>query len=522
MLGAIIGDIAGSRFEHFNTKTKSFDLLTHRCFITDDSSMTLAIANAILTNTAGIEGLSAAAIASMQHFGALYPEGFGSFFRYWLSSQDPQPYGSWGNGAAMRVSPCAWAASSLEEALLMAHQVTAVTHDHPEGLKGAAATTAAIYMARTGSGILEIRDYINDHYYPLNFTLDAIRDSYTFDVSCQGSVPQAIQAFVESTSFEDAIRNAISIGGDSDTIAAITGSIAEAYYGIPESLRKHAITFLDERLLGILNAFEARYGFTLEKNGRRIFSAPETNDIKIVHTPPTVDHSVMQTALDLTETASHADDITPETTTSTRLNNYLYEDCNILRGPIDQDDYKSYVIPILFFKRISDVWDEETAAAKLKYADSFSFYKEEELHDFVIPQGAHWQDVRNVTEDVGKAIVDAMMAIEQANPDTLSGLFSSFDDANWTDKTKLSDERLKNLIEHMSSLFVGNQNYSADVMGDAYEYLIKKFADMSKKNAGEFYTPRSVVSLMVRILAPRSGDSVYEIMLTKMIQADAA
>lgn len=203
-----------------------------------------------------------------------------------------------------------------------------------------------------------------------------------------------------------------------------------------------------------------------------------------------------------------------------QLYNHLYEACNILRGPINQDDYKSYVIPILFFKRISDVYDEETAEAEERYGEDVAFYTEEELHAFSIPAGAHWQDVRQTSEDVGTAIVSAMMAIEQANPDTLAGLFSSSDDANWTDKTKLTDERLKNLIEHMSAIRVGNRDYSADVMGDAYEFLIKKFADMSKKNAGEFYTPRSIVKLMVRLLQPKSGESVYEKTLPTLIQTN--
>ena len=404
----------------------------------------------------------------------------------------------------MRVSACGWAAASLEEATKLARMTAEVTHNHPEGIKGAQATAAAIYLARTGSSILEIRDYIDKHYYPLNFTIDGIRAEYRFDVSCQGSVPQAIEAFVESTSFEDAIRNAISIGGDSDTIAAICGGIAEAYYGIPEEIRKHALTFLDDRLLKILNAFEAKYGMAIEKGNRRSVSVTpkkKKNDGEQLS---------MLDAVETTEAAAHADDIVTEATSANQLYNYLYEDCNILRGPIDQDDYKSYVIPILFLKRISDVYDEETAVARQEYGEDIVYYKQEELHDFIIPDGCHWGDIRNVTEDVGKAIVDAMMGIEQANPDTLAGLFSSFDDANWTDKTKLDDERLKNLIEHMSTLQVGNSNYSADVMGDAYEYLIKKFADMSKKNAGEFYTPRSVVKLMVQLLQPKSGESVYD------------
>ena len=207
-----------------------------------------------------------------------------------------------------------------------------------------------------------------------------------------------------------------------------------------------------------------------------------------------------------------------ENTTSTMLFNHLFEACNILRGPINQDEYKTYVIPILFFKRISDTYDEETELAIKEYGEDINDFDEDELHTFLIPEGCHWKDVRVVSENVGLAIVNAMVGIERANPDTLGGLFSSFDDANWTDKNKLSDARLKDLVEHMSSLKVGNQDYSADVMGDAYEYLIKKFADLSKKNAGEFYTPRSVVKLMVEILDPKAGETVYDIKTPTLIQ----
>lgn len=503
MLGAIIGDIVGSRFEWNNIKTKQFTLLTHECFFTDDTVMSLAVAKAIL-ESGSIEKLGDNAVRYMREVGQPYPDcGYGGSFYHWMYSAKPKPYNSFGNGAAMRVSACGFAASSVEEAVAMSKAVTEVTHNHPEGLKGAEAVTVALYMARTGKSILEIRDYMDHHYYPMNFTLDGIRDAYTFNETCQNTVPQALMAFFESVSFEDAIRNAISIGGDSDTLAAITGGIAEAYYGIPETIRKHALTFLDERLLKILNAFEARYGIYIGKENRKTVS--EVKDKQIVK-----EQSPMLDAVAATEKAAHSDDILAEETSANQLFNHLYEACNILRGPIDQDDYKSYVIPILFFKRISDVYDEETAENEQKYGEDIEFYPEDELHAFVIPQGCHWRDVRNVSEDVGKAIVDAMMGVETANPDTLAGLFSSFDDANWTDKNKLTDERLKNLIEHMSSLPVGNRNYSADVMGDAYEYLIKKFADMSKKNAGEFYTPRSIVRLMVQMLHPKSGESVYD------------
>lgn len=199
-----------------------------------------------------------------------------------------------------------------------------------------------------------------------------------------------------------------------------------------------------------------------------------------------------------------------EETTSKKLFEFLYEDCNILRGPINQDEFKSYVTPILFFKRLSDVYDEEHEAALKKSGGDEEFADFEENYSFIIPEGCHWNDVRNVSQNVGEAIVKAMSGIERKNPEYLAGVFSSFDDANWTDKNKLSDERLKNLIEHMSKLKVGNNNYSADVMGDAYEFLIKKFADLSKKNAGEFYTPRTIVKLMVMLLNPQAGESVYD------------
>ena len=199
-----------------------------------------------------------------------------------------------------------------------------------------------------------------------------------------------------------------------------------------------------------------------------------------------------------------------ENTTSQELFSHLFEACNILRGPINQDEYKSYVTPILFFKRLSDVYDEETQSALDESDGDEEYAAFPENHSFVIPEGCHWKDVREVSENVGTAIVNAMYGIERANPDRLSGVFSSFDDANWTDKTKLSDERLKDLIEHMSKICVGNNDYAADVMGDAYEYLIKKFADLSKKNAGEFYTPRTIVKLLVMLMAPKAGETVYD------------
>ncbi len=266
MIGAIIGDIVGSRFEWDNHRSKEFDFLTEKCFFTDDSVMSLALAQAILESKSDYSDLLEKAVECMQLIGRKYPNcGYGGRFHTWMFSNDPKPYDSFGNGAAMRVSAVGFAARSLDEAKMLAAKVTAVTHNHPEGMKGAEATVVALYMARCGSSILEIRDVIDKNYYPMDFTLDGIRESYRFNETCQKTVPQALMAFFESTGFEDAIRNAISIGGDSDTLAAITGGVAEAYYGIPEEIRKRTLTFLDEKLLKILTDFEKKYPFVKEK-----------------------------------------------------------------------------------------------------------------------------------------------------------------------------------------------------------------------------------------------------------------
>lgn len=509
MLGAIIGDIVGSRFEWNNYRAKDFEFLTYECFPTDDSIMSLALAQAVIISKPDHTDLKDNAVECMQRIGRNYPDcGYGGSFYNWIFSENPKPYNSFGNGAAMRVSAVGFAANSLDEVKEMSRLITEVTHNHPEGIKGAEATAVAIYMARKGSSIFEIRDYIDKNYYPMNFTLDSIRDTYQFNETCQDTVPQALIAFLESTGFEDAIRNAISIGGDSDTVAAICGGVAEAYYGIPADIRKHALTFLDEDLLKVLTVFENQYPPVMEKKmGNTSVPIERTSERKVEGMNRA---SVMEAAIAAVD-ADIADSVsTPEETTSQQLFNHLFEACNILRGPINQDEYKSYVTPILFFKRISDVYDEEYAEALEFSGGDVEYAEAEEMHSFVIPEGCHWNDVREVSQDVGKAIVKAMTGIEKANPDTLSGVFSSFDDATWTDKNKLTDERLKNLIEHMSLIKVGNKNYSADIMGDSYEFLIKKFADMSKKNAGEFYTPRTIVKFMVMLLDPKPGDTVYD------------
>ena len=266
MLGAIIGDIAGSRFEFHNHKSKAFTLFHPDCRVTDDSMMTLAVAKAIMAAQEQVpdresadfhEVLTRYAVESMQALGRKYQDaGYGGGFRQWIWRDEPQPYHSFGNGAAMRVSPAGFAALDRVEAEALADTVTAVTHDHPEGLKGARATAAVIAMARRGALKEEIRDYVRERFYSLDFRIDDIRPGYVFQVSCQESVPQAIQCFLEASSFEDTIRTAISLGGDSDTLAAIAGSIAEAYYGIPAELKETAQGYLDDDLRAIVAAWE--------------------------------------------------------------------------------------------------------------------------------------------------------------------------------------------------------------------------------------------------------------------------
>ena len=509
MLGAIIGDIVGSRFEWDNNRNKDFDFLTHKCFFTDDSVMSLAIAKAILNCKGDYANLSAQAIATMQSVGRPYPNcGYGGSFYNWMYSSSPKPYGSYGNGAAMRVSACGFSARSLEEAIALSKAVTEVTHNHPEGIKGAEATAVAVYMARTGSSLLDIQDYINKHYYKIDFKLDDIRDTYEFNETCQDTVPQALEAFFESTGFEDAIRNAISIGGDSDTLAAITGSIAEAYYGIPADIRSHALSFLDDTLLKILTDFENQYPSKVEITTDKSSYAIETPKGDKVSG---ADRSELLTAsYEQGRRAEKSIEASAEETTPQYLFQKLYAAATVLYGHVEKAAYRTYLIPLLFFKRISDVYDEETEDAIKEYGVEGAKFMGNSIHSFMIPDGYHWNDIRNATENVGKVIADTLAKIEQSNPKTLGGVFSSFDGAAWANKVILSDELLKNLIEKMSEINVGNKAYSADVMGDAYEYLLKQFAEDAKKNGGQFYTPRSVVKLLVKILDPKSGETVYD------------
>ncbi|HFU4204712.1 TPA: ADP-ribosylglycohydrolase family protein [Streptococcus suis] len=260
MFGAIVGDVIGSRFEGRNNKSKEFDLFHPTCRFTDDSVMTAAVAASFLGLNEPFDDLEKALVLNMKDFGKLYPRaGYGPHFKKWIESKDSDPYNSFGNGSAMRVSACGHIGKSLEETLNLAERVASVTHNHPEGIKGAQAVAGAIFLARTGKSKEEIRQFVTDHFYDLDFTLDAIRPTYQFDSSCQGSVPQAIVAFLEATDFEDAIRNAISLGGDSDTLAAITGSIAEVFFGIPDEIVYQTTDFLPSLIMEVSWCFEQDY-----------------------------------------------------------------------------------------------------------------------------------------------------------------------------------------------------------------------------------------------------------------------
>jgi ADP-ribosylglycohydrolase len=250
MIGAICGDVLGSIYEFNNHKSADFPLFNKSCTYTDDTVLTIATADCLINKGDFAQ--------SYKKYFLDYPDkGYGGSFKEWGFSNSLQPYNSWGNGSAMRVSPVGFAFNSLEFVLINAKKSAKVTHNHPEGIKGAQAVAAAIFMAKNGSSKNEIKEFVeNKFYYKLDKSLKEIRPSYSFDVSCQGSVPQAITAFLESDGFEDAIRKAISIGGDSDTIACITGGIAEAYYGgVPEDITKFVLSKLNKNFLKVVNDF---------------------------------------------------------------------------------------------------------------------------------------------------------------------------------------------------------------------------------------------------------------------------
>lgn len=264
MIGAIIGDIVGSIYEFNNIKTKDFPLFGRGCTFTDDSIMTLAVAKALTEAGNGRDEatMKAAFIRNMKELARKYPNpmgGYGGRFSGWVMSEDSRPYNSWGNGSAMRVSPCGFAAASLEDALEFARISSEVTHNHPEAVAGAQVTAACIFLARHGESREKIAEYVERMYCKLDMSIDELRKTYRFTERCKDTVPQAIQAFLEAKDFEDAIRNAVSIGGDSDTLAAITGGIAGAFFGVPDSIFEQARKRITPDLLEILDGFNAMY-----------------------------------------------------------------------------------------------------------------------------------------------------------------------------------------------------------------------------------------------------------------------
>jgi ADP-ribosylglycohydrolase len=254
MIGAIAGDIIGSIYEYRSMKTKEFPLFGADCSFTDDSIMTVAVADAILHGGAYFQ--------RMRYFVQMFPDAdYGGMFRQWAQSSDPKPYGSFGNGSAMRVSPVGFAFNDLPAVLEEAKRSAEVTHNHPEGIKGAQSVAAAIYLARNSKSKDEIRSYIERTFgYDLRRSLDAIRPGYRFDETCQRTVPEALISFFESSDFEDAVRNAISLGGDADTLACIAGGVAEAFYGgVPEDIEQEVLRRLDPALKSVVERFRAAF-----------------------------------------------------------------------------------------------------------------------------------------------------------------------------------------------------------------------------------------------------------------------
>lgn len=260
MLGAIVGDVIGSVHEGAGTKTKDFPLFVPDSTFTDDTVLTVAVAEHLLTGEDYVTLFH-------RYFDAYPRAGFGGSFIRWAGHRRREPYNSWGNGSAMRVSPVGVAFDTVGEVMHHAKASADVTHNHPEGVKGAQAVAVAVLLARTGHAKDQIRTHIEREFgYNLSQTLDAIRPDYRFDVSCQGSVPQSLVAFLESNDYEGAVRNAISLGGDADTMAAIAGSVAEAFYGgVPEPLAKEALARLDDRLRGVVAEFTAQFGHKLTR-----------------------------------------------------------------------------------------------------------------------------------------------------------------------------------------------------------------------------------------------------------------
>lgn len=502
MIGAIIGDIVGSVYEWNNIKTKKFDLFTSKSKFTDDSVMTIAIAKAIYDSNKDLNKLRKIIAPTLQDIGRHYPNsGYGGSFFNWIYSENSEPYNSYGNGAAMRVSACGFVADTLEEAIELSRIVTEITHNHTEGIKGAEATTVAIYMARQGKSKEDIREYIEENYYDLSFTLNEIRSTYDFDVSCQGTVPQSIVAFLESTDFEDAIRNAISIGGDSDTLAAITGSIAEAYYGVPKNLVNKAMTYLDVRLLNLVQEFNNKY---MSHNLSKIQLKLEENK---------------DTKKEVDKTMSKNGKYTQE-----EVNGTLWRACDTFRGKIDSSTYKDYVLVMLFIKYVSDIYKEHKEELLKKYDNNLEIVSRQMKNErFVLDEVSTFDyiyDKRN-QPDIGETINKALAHIEEENKTKLRGVFKNidFNSESILGNTKERNSMLKNLLEDFTDLDLApSRLIGEDIIGNAYEYMISNFASDAGKKGGEFFTPSEVSELLSRLVKPVENDRIYERIIQRLIQ----
>lgn len=276
LMGGIVGDIAGSRFEFSPIKSKEFELLKmsdnhfqakqsfreyrENCHFTDDTVMTLAVANALLDANGNYDNLNELLVKNMKEFGRRHRyAGYGAKFNAWLNSQKSEPYNSFGNGSAMRIGAVPYFAKDIEELKHLSRLVTVVTHNHEEGIKGAEAVASCIWLALHNNSKQQIKEYVEKNYYNLDFDYDQLLKTYIHDESCQNSVPQSIYAFLISTDYEDAIRTAISMGGDADTMACIAGSIAEAFYGMPKDLEERGMKFLTEDLKEVLKKFDDKF-----------------------------------------------------------------------------------------------------------------------------------------------------------------------------------------------------------------------------------------------------------------------
>ncbi len=265
MYGAILGDIAGSRFEFDRGGwSKDFELVTDECSWTDDTVMTVAVAEALLGAgpDAAVSEIESACTEAMQRWGRKYPyAGYGNRFIHWLGAEKPRPYGSYGNGSAMRVSAAGWLYATLERTREVARATANVSHNHPEGIKGAECTAAVIWLGRHGVTKDEIRDYVTKEFgYDISETLDEMRARHRHDESCMDSLPKALRSFLDGESYEDAVRNAVSLGGDTDTIAAIAGAMAEGFYGMPETLQDECMRFLGADMRDVICNFEKAIG----------------------------------------------------------------------------------------------------------------------------------------------------------------------------------------------------------------------------------------------------------------------